>query len=266
MKKRKFLWLAASGLMITVLVLASCAPKPTATPSPSPPATPATTLSEGEQLYAQKCASCHGAKGEGTAIAPAVAGHSMTALMAQVRNPMGKMPAFPMAQLSDHDLENIAGFIAGMGMAGTPLMDWEKSAPETIHHWMALVAIKNNDSQDAAHHIQDALTFVKDPKHKPEMEKALSLIAQGNIHDAEHEIEEMAGSESPSGVTRQRFHLTLTQHAVETKSAENVKHHLGHFMVKATEAQKKIAQEALELVEKGDFHEAEHEVEELLKS
>ena len=97
------------------------------------------------------------------------------------------------------------------------------------------------------------------------MEKALNLIAQGKAHDAEHEIEEMAGAESPSGVTMQRFHLILVQRANEAKDAAEVKHHLDHFLIKATEKEKGIAREALELVEKGDFHEAEHEIEELLK-
>lgn len=36
------------------------------------------------------------------------------------------------------------------------------------------------------------------------------------------------------------------------------------MVVKATETEREIAQEALELVEKGDLHEAEHEIEEFL--
>ncbi|MBI4295706.1 MAG: cytochrome c [Chloroflexi bacterium] len=261
----KFVWLVVSILLVVILMLASCAPKPVTkiTPATPPPATPA---SEGQLLYTQKCASCHGAKGEGTTIAPAVAGHSMAALKTQVRNPMGKMPAFPASQISDHDLDEIAEFIAGMAKAKAPVQEWEKAASETIHHWMALVAIKSNDPQDATHHLRDALTFIKEPTRKTNMEKAIKLIAQGNMHDAEHEIEEMVGSESPSGVTMKRFHLMLAMRAVEGKDAADVKHHVsGHFLTLGTESEKKHAMEAVELAEKGDFHEAEHEVEELLE-
>lgn len=261
--KKNFTWLVASILMVIILIVVSCTPKPAPPPSPSPTTTPA---SEGQQLYTQKCAACHGSKGEGTAAGPAIAGHSMAAVKMQMRNPMGTMPAFPSSQLSDHDMDEVAEFIAGMAAVKAPVQEWEKSVPETMHHWMALLAIKGNDVEDARHHLQDVLAFVKDPKHRAATEAAIKLIDQGKPHDAEHEIEEMAGSESPSGVTMKRFHLILAQRGVEAEDAAEVKHHLlGHFLTLATEKEKEIAHEAIELAEKGDFHEAEHEVEELLK-
>lgn len=252
-----------SVTMILTLLLAACGK---ATPPPPPPPPPvATPEIEGKNLYTQKCAACHGPAGEGTQIGPVIAGHSVSAIKSQVRNPVGTMPAFPPAQLSDSELNKIAEFVASLGEVTAPVQDWEKETTETMHHWMALLAIKGDDAEDAKHHLQDALAFIKEPAKKAEMEKALDLIAQGKIHDAEHEIEEMAGAESPSGITRQRFHLILAQRGIEDESATEVKHHLDHFMVNATEAEKKIAREALELVEKGDFHEAEHEIEELLE-
>lgn len=271
-RSRLGLSLLGLSLLVLAVFLGACArptpsPTPVARPTPTPlplPPTP-TAVSEGKMLYDKNCAVCHGPSAEGTATAPAIAGHSMAAMMTQVRNPMGNMPAFPPAQLSNHDLEELAEYIAGLGPARAPVKEWEKAAPETMHHWMALLAIQSNDPQDATHHLRDALTFIQEPKHKAEMEKALKLIAEGNLHDAEHEIEEMAGAMSPSGVTMQRFHLVLAQRWVEAKDAARVKHHLEHFTVRAPEKEKKIAHEALELVEKGDFHGAEHEIEELLK-
>lgn len=240
------------------------APAPTA-PAPAPTAPTPTLASGGQSLYAQKCAACHGPNAEGTAAGPAIAGHSIAVTKTQVRNPMGTMPAFPSSQLSDHDLDEIAEFIAGLGRAEAAVKEWEKAATETMHAWMALLAIKSNDPEDARHHLQDILTFVKETKNKDQIDRTLGLIAQGNLHDAEHEIEEIAGSESPSGVTAQRFHLLLTQRSVEDKDVTRVKHHLDHFLVKATEGERAIAQEALDLVERGDFHEAEHEIEELFQ-
>jgi hypothetical protein len=75
----------------------------------------------------------------------------------------------------------------------------------------------------------------------------------------------MAGSESPSGISMQRFHLELTRKAIKAKDLSSIKHHMEHYMDKATEKQKSIARELLENVGKGDFHEAEHELEELIK-
>ncbi|MBI4285577.1 MAG: cytochrome c [Chloroflexi bacterium] len=300
MMKTKIVLFAVSTLMIVALVLAACAPKPAAAPAPTtsqpvpttsqpapttpqaapttpqpvlttsqpapttpPPATVA--ASEGNVIYNQRCAICHGPNAEGTAVGPAIAGHSMAAVKTQVRNPMGTMMAFPVSQLTDHDLKELAEFIASLAPAKMPVQEWEKATSETIHHWMALLAIKDGDAKDARHHLEDVITFVKEPMHKTEVNKALNMMAQGNIHDAEHEIEEMAGSESPSGITKQRFHVLLAQRGNEAENAAEAKHHLEHFMVKATDVQKKIAEEALELIEKGDFHEAEHEIEELME-
>ncbi|MBI4186675.1 MAG: cytochrome c [Chloroflexi bacterium] len=268
----KVFFLISIFLMLSLIILLSACTKTTPVPTPTPATpTPVTstpapaTLTEGKNLYGKKCVVCHGTNAEGTAAGPAIAGHSMAAVKMQVRNPMGTMMAFPASQLSDHELDEIAEFIASLGEAKAPVQEWEKQTTETMHYWMALLAIKEGDTEDASHHLQDVLTFVKEPMHKTETEKALNMIAQGNAHDAEHEIEEMAGSESPSGITMQRFHLILAQRAVEAENATNVKHHLDHFVIEATEAEKEIAQEALELVEKGDFHEAEHEIEELLE-
>lgn len=253
------------ALVLAALLGACSGTGPTA-PASEPATTPEETPPpEGKALYSQKCAACHGANGEGTAAGPAIVGHSIAAIKSQMRNPMGTMPAFPPGQISDHEMDEIAEFIASLSESKSPLLEWEKGTTEIMHYWMALLAIHDGDGADAHHHLEDVLTFVKEPMHKASTEKALNLIAQGNLHDAEHEIEEMAGSESPSGITMQRFHLILAQRGVEAKSTAEVKHHLEHFVRKATEAEKEIAGEALELVEKGDFHEAEHEIEELLE-
>src|SRR3990172_1518470 len=123
--------------MVLLAFLPVCA---RATPTP-PSATPTpAAMTEGKMLYEQKCAACHGTNAEGTAAAPAIAGHSMAAMKTQVRNPLGEMPAFPQAMLSDRDLDELAEFIAGMGMAREPAKEWEKAAPEITHHWMALLA------------------------------------------------------------------------------------------------------------------------------
>ncbi len=196
---------------------------------------------------------------------PKVAGHAASPTRTQVRSPMGKMPAFSKAQLGDADLDKVANFLAGLAPGGARVVDWEKASTENIHHWMALLAIKFNDVPDVQHHLRDAITFIKDPKKLAEVNKALDLLGKGNAHDAEHEIEELAGTESPSGITRQRLHLVVALRAIEAKNAKEANHHLEHFKTKATAKEMPVVTKALELVAKNDFHEAEHEVEELLK-
>ena len=116
--------------MLSLIILFSACAKAPPPPAPSPstptPVTstpPPATQSEGENLYAQKCAVCHGPNAEGTAVGPMITGHSMSAVKMQVRNPMGTMPAFPASQLSDQELEEIAEFIASLGEAKAPLQE-----------------------------------------------------------------------------------------------------------------------------------------------
>lgn len=254
-------------IVLTLLLVMSC----TGTTPPAPGAAPPplqveAANTEGKVIYEKNCSSCHGASGEGTSAGPKIAGHSSSAMKMQVRKPMGMMPAFSSSQISEGDLDKVAAYMSSMMSGAVPMMDWEKAAPEKIHHWMALLAIKNNEVADARHHLEDAFTFVKEPAHKNEMQKALQLIAQNKLHDLEHEIEEMAGGESPSGITMQRFNLQLMEKSIEGKNLPEVKRHTENFMAKATDKQKKIAGELLEKAEKGHFHEAEHELEELIRS
>ncbi|MBI4304201.1 MAG: cytochrome c [Chloroflexi bacterium] len=249
-------------VLISVLLLSACAKS---TPTPAPTATVPTSGGEGKNIYAHKCAVCHGPNGEGTAVGPTVAGHSIPAIKTQVRNPMGAMMAFPASQLSDHDLQEVAEFVAGLGTAKAQVQEWEKAASETMHLWIALLTIRDNDVTGARQHLQHALSFVQEPKQQTEIQKALSLLSHGDAHQAEHQIEELAGAEPPSGVTIRRLHLILAQRSIETKDTAEIEYQLGHFSAKANELEKDVVREALELVEKGDFHEAEHEIEELLK-
>lgn len=255
-------------LILGFFLVMACA---RSTPAPAPKTETAVSApsrevaTEGETLFYKNCAACHGSRGEGTSLGPNVAGHSIDTIKMQVRNPLGRAPAFPPSQISEKELDKLALYINNLVPATQPVQEWERAAPETVHHWMALLAIKNNDAADARQHLKDALTFVKEPKHKAEMEKTMNMIAQGKMHDAEHEIEEMAGRQSPSGISMQRFHLELTRKALEMQDLSEVKKHIEHFIDKATNKQKITARELLKKAEKGDFHEAEHELEELIK-
>lgn len=265
MKGLKTLAIFAIPGFFFIVACTNIAPVPEAKTEIATPAPSAEVLKEGKNLFDKKCAACHGSNGEGTSIAPKIASHNMAATEMQVRNPMGKMPAFPPSQISDRDLSRVASYIHSLPNPAMAMMEWERAASETMHLWMAFLDIKNNDTVFALHHLKDTLTFIKEPGYKVEVEKAISLISRGNMLDAEHEIEEIVGSESPSGITMQHFHLQFVARALEVRNLIEVKRHTQKFMVKATDEQKKIAQELLDKAEKGDFHGAGHELEELIK-
>jgi ubiquinol-cytochrome c reductase cytochrome c subunit len=69
----------------------------------------------GRALYfAKGCAACHGADAQGGAVGPSVTGAEAGAILKQVRTPRGRMPAFPPAALSDHELDQIAVYLSSL--------------------------------------------------------------------------------------------------------------------------------------------------------
>ena len=139
--------------LIFVLTAAACgaAATPTVVPTPEPTSTPASALpstltpeSHGTQLFSEKgCAACHGQNAEGSAIAPALPGHTAEQVRRQVRNPIGAMPRFGPEQISDEELEKLVEFITELTSDGheEPL-DLAMEDVVAMHHWMALLALK----------------------------------------------------------------------------------------------------------------------------
>ncbi|MGA8871207.1 MAG: cytochrome c [Candidatus Acidiferrales bacterium] len=67
------------------------------------------------------CVACHGAQGQGTSLAPQISPPplELTALIAYVRQPTGKMPPIPVSTASDQDLANIYAFLKSVAPATT---------------------------------------------------------------------------------------------------------------------------------------------------
>ncbi len=235
---------------------------PTATPVP-PTATPALEpAAEGKAIFAQQgCAACHGEEAEGTDIAPSLPGHSRDAVIRAVRNPRGTMPSYDPDQLSDAELEQIVAFIASLGpVREAPAL--EASVVESAHLQMALAAVEMDDAGDATHHIQDLLR-VAGEEAREAGEAILVLLQAGELHDAEHEIEELV-EPAPSAEALAKLHLQASLTAVQSDDTADARHHLQHFVDAAAPNEQATAQAALEWLEKGDLHEAAHEIEELL--
>jgi hypothetical protein len=217
------------------------------------------------KLYATYCSSCHGSDALGSSFAPSLPGHSEAVVKRQVRMPIGTMPAFPSATNSDEALDRIAEFIGELPSNedhGEPV-DMESAT--VLHHWMAIYGLQEDAIEDAVHHIEHILEAVTDHEHQERMEEVLELIEHGDLHSAEHEIQEMLSGEANLRLPVTEIHLKLVMAALAQHDAQSAIHHMEDFLAVADEASVEKAHEIVEMLEAEDLHGVEHEVEELLE-
>ncbi|MEX2464889.1 MAG: cytochrome c [Gaiellaceae bacterium] len=216
------------------------------------------------QVYlAAGCASCHGENAEGTDVAPALAGHAPEQVRQQVRSPLAQMPAYSMEQLSDTDLEAIAEYIAGLEPMEEHVEPVELSEVLAIHHWMAISAIAAEDRRDALHHVGHIIDTVKG-EHLEAMTRARELLQEGDLHEAEHLIEEMLAGKAEPELSRGRLALRLALTAVDQGDRAEAIHQMRHFVETAKGAEREKGQAVLAHLREGDFHGAEHGIADLL--
>jgi len=100
-------------LAALALVAAACSDsdsKPTA-----PPADGAPNAEAGVALFRSAgCVACHGNDARGTVAGPDLHGHTAEQVRIQARTPVGTMPSYDTAAVSDAGLEDIAAFIVAI--------------------------------------------------------------------------------------------------------------------------------------------------------
>jgi mono/diheme cytochrome c family protein len=82
-----------------------------------PAASPAPSIENGKKIYSRTgCYACHGAQGEGTNLAPAIAPPPLepSAMISYMRQPTGKMPPVPVAAASDQQLGDVYAFLKSL--------------------------------------------------------------------------------------------------------------------------------------------------------
>jgi mono/diheme cytochrome c family protein len=80
----------------------------------------AAAIASGKRVFESAgCVACHGAQGQGTALAPQIAPPPMAlaAVIAYVREPTGKMPPVPVAAASDQQLADVYAFLQSLAPA-----------------------------------------------------------------------------------------------------------------------------------------------------
>src|SRR5215207_3238982 len=242
-------------------------PPPTGTqttPQPTETETAVVGMAEGRKLYLSAgCASCHGQNAEGTGLGPALPGHSEEQVIQQVRSPLDEMPAYSETQLSDEDLHEMAEYIAGLAPGEMHVEPVSLSNPTATHHWMAISAIKAGDVEDALHHVGHVIEAVEG-EHLEAMEEARDLLRAGDLHEAEHPIEEMLAGRARPDLTLEEIHLRLALTVLERGDASDARHHLNHFLETARGEERERARQVLAALRAGDLHEALDGVQELL--
>ena len=237
-------------LPILMPIAAACgagAP-PTLVSTPELTPTSATSLTlvpdvHGQQLFVDKgCAACHGQNAEGSDIAPALPGHTAEQVRRQVRNPIGTMPRFELEQISDEESEELIEFIMELKSDGhdEPL-DLSMDDVVTMHHWMAILALKADGVAEAKHHVQHIIGIVENADHRHQMEEVLDALDENHLHDAEHSAEHsiegmLAGTAEPE-LSLGELHLQMVLSALAVHDAEDAQHHLDHFVAEAEPSQ-----------------------------
>jgi len=225
---------------------------------------PAGEAGTGREVYlAAGCGACHGQMAEGTDVGPSLAGHTAEQVHQQVRSPLAQMPAYPVEQLSDDDLEAIAGYIAGLKPAEEHMEPIKLSEALAVHHWMAISAIAVGDRGDALHHVGHIIEAVKG-EHREAMKEARRHLRAGELHEAEHLIEEMLAGKAKPELSRERLSLRLALTAVDLRDREEAIHQIRHFLELATGADRQKGEVVLAHLRGGDLHEAEHGIADLL--
>ena len=273
--RRSVVLLAIAGAAMVALVAACGNATPSRfltsiaqTPTPTPTTRISTpTSAPGVRLpfEAAGCGVCHGEDAEGSAIAPALAGHSAVQVRRQVRTPRDTMPAFSVEALSDDDLGEIIEFIERLVPLGEGhLHVYEPSQSVSAHLLMGLIALKGGNKADSVHHIEHA-RLVADADVAATLDEILEAVEAGELHDAEHELEELLPATPDSSVPdEETLHLQLALDALADDDDDDAAHRLEHYLDLPPGEGFETAQEALSLVLEGDVHEAEDEVQEIL--
>lgn len=225
---------------------------------------PAGTAAMGREIYLKAgCSACHGENAEGTDVGPSLGGHNAAQVHQQVRSPLAQMPAYTQVQLSDQDLDKVAMYIAGLAPMEEHAEPVKLSEILAIHHWMAISAITAGDRSDALHHVGHIIEMVKG-EHLETMKKARALLRQGELHEAEHLIEEMLAGKAKPDLTLAQLSLRLALAAVDQRDRAEAIHQIRHYLERVRGADRKKGEAILAHLREGDLHEAEHGIEHLL--
>jgi len=94
--------------------------------------------------------------------------------------------------------------------------------------------------------------------------KARALLRAGELHEAEHMIEEMLAGKAKPELSRKRLALRLALTAVDEDDRAETIHQMRHFLEQARQRSERKGRAVLAHLREGDLHGAEHGIADLL--
>jgi len=107
---------------IFLALVVACPRVQAQTPAAKSPDASASSIANGKRVFAGAgCSACHGAQGQGSTLAPQIAPPPLeiSAMIAYVRQPTGKMPPVPVATASERQLADVYAFLQSVAPAPT---------------------------------------------------------------------------------------------------------------------------------------------------
>jgi len=143
----------------------------------------------------------------------------------------------------------------------------EMSADTTLHHWQALMALKDGDIDDTRDHVQHVLDAVaNDATHAEGMRGVLAVLDADNLEEAEHGIETMLAGRADPGLTREMLHLQMALSALERSDQDYATHHMDHFLALSAGDNADEAENVRAIMAEGRSDEAMTRLESMIES
>lgn len=189
----------------------------------------------GFEIYARRCASCHGDRAQGGS-GPALVGHTVEQFMRQVRAPVGDMPMFEPDEFSDEAVAALIDYLDSLPAPvdahgghehGVGLL--AKQEVSQIVHTLALDAIDRSDVANAAHWLGEGTQDLSGT-HLAAMQGGLAQLQNGDVRSARVAIARMVTDDaSTRGWEPHELLLWLAMDSAERGDAAQVSHYLGHL-------------------------------------
>ena len=104
-------------------------------------------------------------------------------------------------------------------------MDYELA----LHHWMAVLALRNNHLDEVKHHVRHTIDLLSDdPSHGREMEELLRAVERAEVGSVGRALDQMVPRTSEPHDGQRQLYESLAQAALAKGDTARAKHYLDH--------------------------------------
>jgi mono/diheme cytochrome c family protein len=222
-------------------------------------------IERGQALFVNlACTACHGQNGEGSDIAPALAGHSEFAIRRQARAPIGIMTPFSPVVLPADDLDAVVAYILSLEVpevteeAGHEHEHAGLALGDTVfaHHWLLWLALQD-DNRDAALHQIAHISPNVTGAHLVQLETLTDFITEGDFEAARSLEETMIADVNVFGDDADFVYLQMIYRSLLAEDAEAADYFIADYLEHMESHDLMGLIENIQaLVENGDFEAA----------